>query len=257
MKAVVDGFFISFSMYSAIPVKRETEWNKDTMKYALCFLPFIGLLIGLLEFFLLRISLFFGFEKCLYSACAAVVPIFVSGGIHTDGFIDTLDAYFSFSDRKKRLEIMHDPHIGAFGLICFGCFILLLFGAFCQIYMKPKYSVFIIFVFVLSRTFGAFMLTCVECAEGSSLAKIFCENADKSTVKAVLLMIFTAAVTAGIIFIGIKSAVIPFLLFFFYKVYIKSVISKFGGVTGDLAGCFITLSELFMIFICSIGGVLC
>ena len=34
-----------------------------------------------------------------------------------DGFIDLSDAFFSYKDRAKRLEILDDPRVGAFGVM--------------------------------------------------------------------------------------------------------------------------------------------
>lgn len=44
------------------------------------------------------------------------MPLLVTGGIHIDGFSDTMDALSSHAERQKKLEIMDDPHIGAFGV---------------------------------------------------------------------------------------------------------------------------------------------
>ena len=45
MKSVVSGFLVAFSLYSAIPVP-QVNWEKKTMRWALSFLPLVGLLIG-------------------------------------------------------------------------------------------------------------------------------------------------------------------------------------------------------------------
>ncbi|MBP3925899.1 MAG: adenosylcobinamide-GDP ribazoletransferase, partial [Clostridium sp.] len=45
MKQLFGSFVIAFSMYSRIPMPR-VEWTKERMRYALCFFPWIGVLIG-------------------------------------------------------------------------------------------------------------------------------------------------------------------------------------------------------------------
>ena len=45
MKSVISGLLVAFSMYSAIPVP-QVNWEKQTMRWALGFLPLIGVLIG-------------------------------------------------------------------------------------------------------------------------------------------------------------------------------------------------------------------
>lgn len=45
-------------------------------------------------------------------------------GLHLDGFIDTCDALLGGFDRRRRLEILRDPHVGAFGVVGAVCLLL-------------------------------------------------------------------------------------------------------------------------------------
>ena len=38
-----------------------------------------------------------------------LIPVWVTGGIHLDGYADTCDALSSYGDREKKLEILKDP----------------------------------------------------------------------------------------------------------------------------------------------------
>lgn len=60
----------------------------------------------------------------------AAVPLLVTGGIHMDGFLDTMDAVHSYGDRSRKLEILKDPHLGAFAVISFGVYMMLYLGVF-------------------------------------------------------------------------------------------------------------------------------
>ena len=57
------------------------------------------------------------------------IPFLVTGGIHMDGFMDTMDAVHSYGDRTKKLEILKDPHLGAFAVICAAVYLLLYTGS--------------------------------------------------------------------------------------------------------------------------------
>ena len=48
MKSLWNSFVVAFSMYSKIPMPR-ADWNKENMKYSMCFFPWVGLVIGALE----------------------------------------------------------------------------------------------------------------------------------------------------------------------------------------------------------------
>ena len=79
-------------------------------------LPFIGGLIGLAMY---GVALLFtdgiGTGSLLTSVFVVVTGIALTGGLHMDGFADTGDAFFSYRDKEKRLEILDDPRLGAFG----------------------------------------------------------------------------------------------------------------------------------------------
>ena len=47
MKTLLQTVAVAFSLYSRIPVPR-VEWNAKNMRYALCALPFVGAVTGLL-----------------------------------------------------------------------------------------------------------------------------------------------------------------------------------------------------------------
>ena len=42
---IIKSICVAFSMYSKIPMPR-VEWNEKNMKYAMCFFPLVGAVIG-------------------------------------------------------------------------------------------------------------------------------------------------------------------------------------------------------------------
>ena len=78
---------IAFSMYSKIPMPR-VDWNEKNMRYAMCTFPLIGVVIGAAWCVCGALPLP-GLAK---AAGFALVPVWVTGGIHLDGYADTCDA---------------------------------------------------------------------------------------------------------------------------------------------------------------------
>ena len=58
------------------------------------------------------------------------VPIFITGGIHMDGFMDTCDARASYGDRGEETRDLEGHPTGAFAVI-FGALYLILYAAAC------------------------------------------------------------------------------------------------------------------------------
>lgn len=74
----------AFSMYSAIPMPY-IEWDEKTMRYAFCYFPLVGAVIGLCEYLAFILLDMASVGIMLKSCVAAVLPVIISGGIHIDG----------------------------------------------------------------------------------------------------------------------------------------------------------------------------
>ena len=107
----LDSCLIAISMYSKIPVP-QVEWTKEKMNHAMCFFPLVGAVQGCLLGLWLVIAAQFDLSVGIRFLWASAIPFLVTGGIHMDGFMDTMDAVHSYGDRTKKLEILKDPHLG-------------------------------------------------------------------------------------------------------------------------------------------------
>ena len=97
------------------------------MKYALCFFPWVGLAVGAVSAVLFWLLQQIGAGSMLRAAVLTAVPVLVTGGIHLDGYLDTMDALSSWREKQRRLEILKDPHAGAFAIIM-GCLYFVLYA---------------------------------------------------------------------------------------------------------------------------------
>lgn len=254
---VIRSLAIAFSMYSKIPVPR-VEWKEEAMRYAMCFLPFVGAVVGLLVYGFGLLCGGMGLNTNLYAAILVVIPVLVTGGIHLDGYLDTVDAISSYQPMEKRLEILKDSNSGAFAIIFGIVYFLLAFGLWSQVSVAGMRLLAV--GFVLSRAFSGLAVVSFPCAKKSGLAALFARNAQKNVVR-VVMTAYILACLGLLIWMGGAAGLACFmaaLLVFGY--YHHMAMSKFGGITGDLAGFFLQVCELSMaaaVVICEIvGGVL-
>lgn len=243
-------FIIAFSMYSKIPMPR-VDWNEKNMRYAFCYFPLVGVVIGGLlvgEFYLFNYLSMGGlFRTLLYG----VTPLIITGGIHMDGFIDTMDALNSYQDREKKLEILKDPHIGAFALIRCIMYYLITLGFISELNQKSVLLVAIGFCY--SRALSGYGVVSFNCAKNSGLAAMFSNGARKNIVRVVMILYMVLSLIAMAVIepvTGIAVFVGGILWFLRYK---QIAYKEFGGITGDLAGYFIQNCELFILVIAVIG----
>ena len=85
-------------------------------------------MIGILEYLWFLGVVRFEIGPTAATLIALSIPILVTGGFHLDGFMDTCDALSSWRTREERLQILSDPHIGAFAVIRLALFGLI-YGA--------------------------------------------------------------------------------------------------------------------------------
>ena len=242
---------ITFAMYSKLPV-RSFEWKKENMKYCLLFLPVVGMVEGI---FLLIFSVFFyklKINPILIAAFITVFPILYTGGIHMDGFLDTMDALGSNKDKQRKLAILKDSNSGAFAIIGGLVYILLYFAA--VLCFNNFSKIYILAIsYILIRAYSALSLVVFRNARGNGLAFEF---ADKSMiyVNRVVLLLFIVLTGVSMIIVntnyGLLCSISTFLVFLYYRV--KSF-EEFGGITGDLAGYFLQLAELVVVLVLALS----
>ena len=164
--SILKSFVIAFSVYSKIPVP-QFEWKEEDMKYMMCFFPWIGGVIGLLLYgwAVLCRKLDIG-SFCQVLMCA-VIPLAVSGGFHVDGFMDTMDAFHSYQEKERKLEILKDSHIGAFAVIMLALYGLIYLAA----YSEVQYC-----CFRRQRKMECFILL-MKCQEPELCGIFWCYNA--------------------------------------------------------------------------------
>lgn len=142
------------------------------MRWALVCLPLVGIIIGGVEWLWYWFCTVYHAAALFYAGIAALIPLLISGGIHLDGLCDTCDALCSYGERKKKLQILKDPHIGAFGIIWLAAFLLAETVCFAQIYETPVLLPLTCFGFALARAVGGEKIVSLPCAKDSGLAHI-------------------------------------------------------------------------------------
>ena len=222
----MQSLIIAFAMYSRIPMPR-ADWNDKNMRYAFCWFPVIGLVIGLVTGAVFYILTEWQVGSVFRGVCLTAVPLWITGGIHLDGFMDTTDARSSYGDREKKLMILKDSHVGAFAVIGCGVYMMLSVGAWSEI--DADGIRIMIMAFVLERALSGLAAVNFKGARKDGMLTAFREPARKRMVT-----------------VGVLCCIGALLMFSFYY---KTAMKEFGGTTGDLAGWFLQNCELVMLFL--------
>ena len=251
VKMLWNNFKVAFAMYSKIPMPR-ADWSKENMKYTFCFFPFIGLVIGALSLAVGWAGSRFGFQAAFVAAVLVLVPVWVTGGIHVDGLLDTSDALSSWQEKERRLEILKDSHAGAFAVITACVYFLAWYGAYSQLWLcKPALEIMAL-GFMVSRCLSGIGVITFPKAKADGTVAEFSRNSSDVLSRNVLI-VYLVLLAAGMILIrpvwGSLAFVGALLIFWYYH---HIAMKYFGGTTGDISGFFLCICEVGMALILAV-----
>lgn len=214
------------------------------MKYVMCFFPWIGIVIGALCFGWNALAAWLGVSAPLRNVIWMLLPVAVSGGIHLDGLLDTADAMSSWRPREKRLEILKDSHAGAFAIITGAAYFFLLYGTLDMV--KGELVIVYAFTFVVSRSLSGLSVVTFPKASASGTVAGFAKNAETRVIQITLILYLILAAGAMLVLQPVYGAAALVGAGLAFLWYYRLAMKNFGGINGDLAGCFLSVCELAM-----------
>ena len=245
MKTLFWSIAMAFSMFSVIPMPM-VEWKKENMKYMLCALPLVGVLIGAALWVWHILCQWLALGDILFAAGMTLIPLALSGGIHLDGFCDTVDALSSHAAPERKREILKDSHAGAFAIIFTAAYFLMYF-ALCTELQRVWPVILIAGIHhVFARGIGALAGVAFPASGSTGLLASFREGAAKRAVW--ILLLWCLICVAALIVLSPVSGLFCALAAVVLLLGLRMMSQKeFGGMSGDLAGYLITLSELVLL----------
>ncbi len=249
---ILKAFAIAFSTYSKIPMP-QFAWNEEDLRYSMCFFPWVGAVEGWLVWLWFQAALVFDINTFTYVLVAAAIPLVVTGGIHVDGYMDTMDAFHSYQSKERKLAILKDAHIGAFSVIMLAVYGLVYLAGFAQITDSGALKVFCC-GFFLSRCLSGLGVVLFPSAKKEGLLYTFA-NASHKRIVTVALFLQTCACILLMFYFSWKAAVFVAAAAGLCMVYYRlRSMKEFGGITGDTAGYFLTVCEGAMVIAAAVAA---
>ena len=220
----------------------KVEFDEERFARGIIFAPVIGLLIGGVY-----AGLYLALSALGNDVVTAIVLVFagvvITGGLHIDGLADTCDGLFSGRGRERILEIMKDSRIGTNGTI--GIILLLGFKVILFASLGKIYFLYYLLVFpVIARNniviaSGISKYAREENGMGRSIV-------NRTGIKEMVISsIMTLVICIPIL--RIESIVYLFACTAFVLLFTSYVKFKIGGITGDIIGAIIELSEVIFL----------
>ncbi len=223
---------------TTLPVRLPDDWSAGDSGRAAVWYPLVGLVVGALTWLAWR-SASLVFPPLVTGIIALAVWVALTGGLHLNGLADCCDGLFASAAPERRLEIMKDPHVGAFGVI--GLILVLLLKAAALASLTSAASFAILLAASLARwcilPAGLFPL-----ARSSGMGVDFASGFRRAFILWGAIIPLAVAILLG--WRGVLSALAGIsaaaLILWFAK-------SRIGGVTGDVFGMSVEVVELVVL----------
>jgi adenosylcobinamide-GDP ribazoletransferase len=227
----------AFQFLTILPVPVKT--TKKNLEKSIVWFPLVGAVIGLITGYGYRL-LNYVFTGNISSILTILTYIVLTRALHLDGFMDTIDGFFSHKNKRDKdfiLKIMKDPMVGSFAVLGVIIWSLLLFTVIPR--LEPKDHVMI---HTYSRLAILLMPLLFSYPRERGTGKFFANHVDGKIFSAsITITLVIMAVTFFINGTGSVSVALVRGVFLLTALLISLVIGiwskkKINGITGDILG---------------------
>jgi adenosylcobinamide-GDP ribazoletransferase len=219
---------------TTLPIRLPEDWSAGDSGRAAVWYPLIGLVIGAVTWLAWKGAVL-AFPVWMAGVVTLVVWVILTGGLHLDGLADCCDGLLTSTTLERRLEVMKDPHVGAFGVI--GLILVLMLKGAALASLTPATSFGILLAASLARW-------CILPAGLLPLARLSGMGADFALGFRRSFIAWGAilplAITTFLGLLGIVSTIIGLVA---AALIVWLAKSRIGGVTGDVFGMVVEIVE--------------
>ncbi|HBV86160.1 MAG: adenosylcobinamide-GDP ribazoletransferase [Desulfosporosinus sp.] len=236
------GFLIALTFFTRIPLPIPKDVTAEEFTRSYRFYPLVGLVIGLLLWLLAKVLIPY-YPPLILGALLLGAELMLTGGIHLDGFMDSMDGLLSARSPERILEIMKDSRVGAHASMALVGLLLLKFTLLAS--LTPSTLAFLIVMPMLSRWVFQIGVIGFPYARSQGLGKGFHESSQW------LPFLLSGGVIGGLSFflVGLAGPLACGVTALIITLMAYRISALLGGLTGDLYGAFIELSEVICLLV--------
>lgn len=240
----MNSIMLALQFFTILPINKNLPMEKRSITGMYSIFPWIGAGIGAVACLMLS----FEWSSLMTGFSIVVVGVIVSGGLHMDGFIDTSDAFFSYKDRSKRFEILEDPRVGAFGVMAVVFLALGKVIIISEVLSADSFHwIFVLLIPFFSRATLTLLFSITASAKTSGLAYYFKGKVNANVVLiATLCHFFIGIGVLGWLTNWMAAVTVTVVLIAFICLFRSWILKNFGGLTGDLLGASVEISEVVL-----------
>jgi len=235
-------FFDAVTLLTRLPVPHAASTRGARAAWAY---PLAGLVTGGLAALAGLMAYTLGLPAPLTALVSLTALIVITGAIHEDGLADTADGLWGGYDRARRLEIMRDSHIGAFGAIALILGLAARWAALWLLFAAGPgtATAAIICSAMVSRAALPVLMAALPTARDDGLS----QSVGQVPVATAAL---GAAIACLVSLVLVGGAVFPVVFWSGLAIIVLGTAAhaKLGGQTGDMLGAAQQLTEIAVLF---------
>lgn len=234
----------AFQFLTTFPAVIRRSFTPQELGRAVGYFPLVGLALGGVLYGLAS-GLRLVFPSQVIAVFVLAAWLLLTRALHFDGFLDTCDGLFGGFTPERRLEIMRDSRVGAFGVAGGG---LLLLAKYVAILSLPHLSGLLLAP-VLGRWVLSIAIFACPYAREKGLGRDMKENARwPQLILATLVSVLAAWLVAG--WTGLLAMLVAGTVLWLGAGFI---LRRIPGLTGDSYGALCEMAELAVLLLFSTG----
>ena len=228
-----------------LPLVPSTTVTGEDVARASWTFPIIGAGIGIAGAFIYWLGHALGLDAFVCAALAVAATLLVTGCLHEDGLADTADGFGGGDTVERKLEIMRDAGIGAYGAAALMLSLMLRVGAIASLASPALVAAGLIAAHAGARATMPVFMRRVPRARADGLSAEAGAPPQGSSLSAVLI-----GLVALLICLGFGATVVAFILLAAaLGVMAWLALSQIGGQTGDVLGAVEQISEILILLV--------
>ncbi|SPD75882.1 Cobalamin synthase [uncultured Desulfobacterium sp.] len=242
------GFISAVRTLTIIPLPGKED---EDLSKAIPWFSLVGVILGLIIYAAGRLWLFLPISPWHAGGALLILILqtWLTRGLHLDGLADWADSIGGF-ERERRLAIMKDVSLGAFGVLALILALMAKWLLFERLLASGSF-VWIIAIIAVSRGMLVELQVTLPYARkhGEGMAGAFINGASKRHRLISFILTFAICIAFGPVGIGLF-----FSAWLITRLYAARIRSQFGGITGDLLGTANEILEISQLALCALPG---
>lgn len=241
--------FLTIIPVISFPSSDNTNQNEEALAEnlanSMAFFPLVGMLMGVLLVLLRRLFYYLPVSSLVADTLVLIFWIWLSGGLHLDGFADSVDGFLGGHNKEEILKIMKDSSTGAKGVVALVSLLLLKFVLLVEmpLFLKDAALFFTPTIGRWSMVIAAFLGKPARLK--NSMGKLFMDYVSwREVIFASLTMAVIGILLFRLYFLPLVMVGIGLVL-----LILKYSQKRIGGISGDILGAINEIVEVFCLLV--------